>query len=148
MPEIAGFYLVGVLITATIGLVFGSRQRSRYHSKQYIILQKNLQKIELRWNDLNAAVEKIKIPEDINPENSAHQFREEYGNARKSALILLSSASVLSWLGLLFLIVIWGSLRVLAKSRSEISIFASPLTASELARNEVESIYKNLNQES
>lgn len=143
MPELAAFYLAGLTVSLIVGVLFGLKQRSRYHSIQYEQLQKNLRRINLRWNDLNLSVEELKSSE-LDLEKTSEQLqKEEYQKARISTILFVGFAAVLSWLGLIFLILIWVSLRVLGKSRTERNLFSSPLATSELDQKAVEDIYSN-----
>ena len=142
MPEVAGFYAAGLLLSLILGVWFGIKQCSRYYSKSYLLLQKNLQRINLRWNDLNLSVE------SLHPlaTSGEQQGAEEYHKAKISMIFFIAAMTILSWLGLVFLTVIWISLRVLAKPKLETELFASALAKQELADEDVKKIYSNLTQ--
>ena len=124
------------------GILFGLKQRANFHSKSYSILQKNLQKINLRWNELNLSLDKLDT--SIAAKAADELQAEEYDKARISSVLFLSWACVLSWLGLFFLIMIWISLHFLGKSRLRTKLFASQLSHGELDASAVINIYKEL----
>ena len=142
MPELAGFYSAGFLISMVFGVWFGIKQRGRYYSKSYLLLQKNLQRINLRWNDLNLSVEALKREEAPN----GGQLAEEYHQAKISMILFIMTTTILSWLGLIFLTVVWISLWLFAKPRIETELFASPLATQELADEDIKIYYSSLRQ--
>ena len=127
MPELAAFYFFGFFASLVIGVFFGILQRKKYHSHGYLMLQKNLKLIDLRWNDLNLSVEKIK---------GDQQQASEYEKARFTSFSIIFIGMLLSWLGLIFLIVIWASLKLIGNSRLEKKIYSSPLTKHALSQDE------------
>lgn len=128
MPELAAIYFLGFLASLVLGSIFGINQRAKYHSKSYLLLQKNLKLLNLRWNDLNLSVETFK---------DEHQQAKEYQKARLTSFSIILVGMLLSWLGLLFLVVIWTSLKLIGNSQLEKNIYASSLTESELTPDEV-----------
>ncbi len=128
MPELAAFYFVGFFASLTLGVVFGIFQRAKYHSKPYLLLQRNLKLVNLRWNDLNLSVEIL---------TNDHQQIKEYQKARLTSFSIIFVGVLLSWVGLFFLIVIWISLKLIGNSRLEKNIYASTLTSQELTPIEV-----------
>lgn len=140
MPELAAMYLAGSILSMIVGILFGLKQRAKYHRPHMIILQKNLNKIGFRWNELNMAVEsRVDLPADIDD--------REYQKARFTSILFTIIAMIFSWLGSLFLVVIWISLNLLNRSRLEKALLASPLSSSELATDEVKNIFQELQKQ-
>ncbi len=135
MPELAAFYFLGFVASLVIGVFFGIHQRKKYYSSGYLQLQKNLKLIAFRWNDLNLSVEKLQ---------GDYQQVSEYKKARFTSFSIILVGMLLSWLGLLFLIVIWTSLKLIGNSRLEKKLYASPLAKRELSQDEVQNHLANL----
>ena len=55
MAELAAFFLLGAVVAGLTGGLFTFWQLKHYRSKNYQTLRANLEKIGLRWNDLNSA---------------------------------------------------------------------------------------------
>lgn len=141
MPELAAAFAIGSLVSLLLGLAFTITQLSKYKSNNYKTLQANLDKIDLRWNDLEASVSpKIMIDgaeaEAVKKANRK-QLVEEYKKARTTYAIFTIGAMALSWLGAMFLIVMWVSVKKLIKSRLERALFQSELTEKDLPREQV-----------
>lgn len=142
MPELAAAFAVGSLVSLLLGFAFTITQLSKYKSNDYRTLQANLAKIDLRWNDLEASVS----PRELTSEGleaeairkaGRKQLVEEYKKARTTYTIFTVGAMAFSWLGALFLIIMWVSVKKLIKSRLERALFQSELTEKDLPKEQV-----------
>ena len=134
MPELAAFFLLGALVTGLTGGLFTFWQLKHYRSEKYQTLQANLEKIGLRWNDLNSA------PEDF----SEGRFEKEKSRALLTYVIFSVIGVVLSWLGVILLLMMWVSLKKLVKSRLEERVYGGELVLSELPASDVTRIWSEL----
>lgn len=141
MPELVAMYSVGLVVSMIVGIIFGLKQRSKYHDPAIKHLQKNLRKIGFRWNELNLAVEKMPASFDEDPDLT------EYKKARFTSILFTTAAVLFSWLGCFFLILMWFSLKLLNKSRVEKALLASPLSEKELAAQEVKEVFERVQAE-
>ncbi|MGZ3692155.1 MAG: hypothetical protein ACXVAX_11675 [Pseudobdellovibrio sp.] len=132
MPELAAAYSIGFLITLITSLIFTALQLKRYSSKAYLQLQKNLELIDLQWNDLNGSLQEPK----------EKQIESEIKKARHTYFIIAFIASILSWFGLFFLILMWVSVKKLIKNRLEVYLFTSSLAQSDLTVEQVQAHYE------
>ena len=120
MPELAAMYSVGVLLSLGLTAVFVFLQARRANSKAAITVRSNLRKAGLYWSENQDKI----LP--WNEEAEAHDRK----GSRTTILVTGVLLSLLSWAGLVFLLVVMLSYRFLARSRLEKRIFGS-----ELARN-------------
>ena len=134
MPELAIIYSVGCLFSLIVGCVFSLQQRAQYKSEKFLKLQRNLKQINLRYNDLESAIE----------DNIEGASVKEYSRARNTYMLFTSAATILSWLGLFFLILLWFSIKKLISNKTEIKLFASKLALLDLTEAEVQGEYKKL----
>lgn len=141
MPELAVMYSVGALVSMIVGIIFGLKQRAKYHDPANLCLQKNLRKIGYRWNELNLSVDKMPDSFDEDPDVI------EYNKARFTSILFTTAAVAFSWLGLFFMILMWFSLKLLKKSRAEKALLASPLSLKELAAQDVINIFARIQAE-
>lgn len=122
MPELAFIFLLGSVLALVAGVLFTLTQLSRYSSTPYRFLQQNLAKIQLYWNDLEGAV---------GPHGEQPSGRE-YRRARATYITFTVIAVLLSWLGFVFLLLMWLSIRKLVKPRLETELFRSELAQRDL----------------
>lgn len=135
MPELAMMFLMGAVLSLITGALFTFQQMRFYKSFQFLTLQKNLQHIGLRWNDINSE------PEDF----SEGRQQKEIARARFSCLLFTFFAVFLSWFGFFLLLMLWVSLKVLVKSRLEKRIYQSELVLKEFDSIRVNEIWQSLN---
>lgn len=122
MPELAFIFVLGSVLALVAGVLFTLTQLSRYGSIPVRFLQQNLEKIQLRWNDLEGAVAPY--------ENGVAD--REYRRARATYLTFTVIAVFMSWLGFIFLLLMWLSIRKLVKPRLETELFRSELAQRDL----------------
>jgi hypothetical protein len=118
MPELAAIYVVGVLtgfLLTAVNIALGNRRRKGSASRT---LQKNLRKIDLYWSD-----NEDKIVAWTETRENEDATKGNVGFAIAGAVI-----SALSWPGVFFLGLLVLSEHVLARSRREKALFASPLS--------------------
>jgi hypothetical protein len=137
MPELALMYGVGVLVSLGIGIIFGIKQRSKYHQQEYLCLQNNLRKLNLRWSELNLSIERI-------PDGKLDMDLIEYNKARTTSFFLTSGAAALSWIGAGFLMIIWLSLKFLINSRDEKKLKNSEIAKVDLNNSEIQNLLNQL----
>ncbi len=114
IPEFLAFF-VGMLVTFLSWMLYFALSKKSSH---LLILQNNLQKIGYAWSTNNGEA----IPfEKFNPEKEKIKTLYSYG-------ILVAIMSVLSWLGLIFSVVLMLSIRLLP-TRYEKRVFASELAS-------------------
>ena len=127
MPELAFVFIIGVLLSLVTGSCFTYLYLSKYKSPHYIVLQKNLIKINLRWNDLEGCTE-----------NFIEEANElEYVKARSTYMIFSLVCVILSWLGFVLLLIMWVSIEKLIKNKIEKEIFASEMVLKDLNSEQV-----------
>lgn len=122
MPELVALFSVGALLSLITGSLFAFLQMARYRSAAYQFVQGNLAKIGLRWNELEGGPGPY--DDGLN--------RRELRRARTTYTVFTLIAVLLSWLGFVFLLLMWVSLRKLVKSRLESELFASELARGDL----------------
>jgi hypothetical protein len=142
VPELAAGFLVGAVFALATGLIFTLTQLSKYRSSQYLLIQKNLELIGLRWNDLEGCVGPIK--EEF---TSEQQTFYEVNKARTTYYLFTTAAVLLSWLGFVFLLLMWVSIKKLVRNRNEENLFASPLAFQALDAGRVKEIWQALPQQ-
>ncbi|MES2964760.1 MAG: hypothetical protein V4760_12780 [Bdellovibrionota bacterium] len=137
MPELAAFYALGVLVGFVLtAFNIGLKKRHRT-SSSFRNVEANLRKIDLYWSD-----NEDRIVEWTETRAKDDASKGNLGFAIAGALI-----SALSWLGVVFLIVLVVSEHYLARSRRERALFASPLGESEnLSSDEVRRLVGDLNR--
>lgn len=118
MPELAAFYGVGFVVCLALTMVYVFLRNWRRHSRAASTLQENLQKAGYFWSDHRDSL--VPYQKDAN-EAEAKKSQVAIGY---TGLIL----SLLSWAGVVFLLIIMLSERFFARSRREQRIFASDLT--------------------
>ena len=134
MPEIAFAYSIGFFVSVILALIFGVRQRKKYHAPDYLCLQANLYKINKRWNESEGRVEDF----------TEGKQEREYHKARVTVMIVCTFTVALSWFGIFALAVIWLSMEVLAKSNFERKIKNSELMKKDLSAIEVTQILSEI----
>ena len=117
MPELAAVYTVGFVacLALTMLYVFLRERRRQSHGAQQV--QLNLAKAGLYWSDSADAIIALAPTSAIDERNRSKKAIGTTG------LIL----SLLSWLGVFFLLIIMLSERFLARSRRELKLFNSEL---------------------
>ncbi len=122
MPELFFIFVLGSLVSLMTGGLLIFLQLSKYKSKNYLLLQKNLKKINLRWNDLEGDTETFS---DVSEENEIQKARTTY-------ILFCLVGVILSWLGFFILLIIWISIKKLIVNRLERQLFNSELISHEL----------------
>lgn len=118
MPELAAVYGVGFVTCLTLTLVYVFLRDRRRHSRAATLLQANLQKAGYFWSDNRDSL----VPYEKNA-NEAEAKKSQMAIGY-TGLIL----SLLSWAGVVFLLIIMLSERFFARSRRERRLFTSDLT--------------------
>lgn len=139
LPELAAAYAIGICVNLLLALVFFTQQMRLYRNSAYLKIQKNLQKLGWRWNQIEARIEKNEGPEGL-------QLRQtnEIKKACQTYSLVSIGAVLLSWAGMFLLVLIWISVEKLAKSREEKCLFASRLAEVDLDVTEIEDICRRL----
>ena len=132
MPELAAAFSTGLVVSLITSLLFAFLQLKRYRSKPYLQLQKNLALINLQWNDLNGNLQ------DYNEK----QVEAEIRKARHTYFFIGCMATILSWFGLFFLILMWVSVKKLIKNRLEVYLFSGDLAQTDLTTEQVQAQYE------
>ena len=128
MPELAFVFSIGCLGALVASIFFYISELRFYKRLDFLTLQQNLKCIDLRWNQLSGQIESY-------TENS---FRDEMSKARRTYLIFGFASVVLSWVGLLFLVTIWLSLKLMIKNRLFNALIFSTLAETALTKAEVQ----------
>jgi hypothetical protein len=118
MPELAAIYALGILFSAAITgiqLLWWRRHRSSIGMAR---LNENLAKVGFFWSDHADALQALK---------PGHEEAERVALSR-SVLISGFVLGFLSWIGVLFSIVLIVSMRFFVRSKLERSLMTSPLT--------------------
>lgn len=134
MPELAFMFSVGSFLSLLTAIVFAYTQLSKYKSKAYLQLQQNLARLKLRYNDIESSVQKISSEhlELIEAEVKSAQ-KKEISRAKTTYTLFGFAAVILSWLGFVFLLLMWFSVAKLVKSRLETALFESELVLNDLS---------------
>lgn len=134
MPELAAGFAIGAALSLIASFLFAYFQLSKYRSLRYLNIQKNLAVIGFRWNDLEGRLE---------PDQPGANKRE-VSKARNTYIMFGAAATVLSWLGLFFLLLMWVSITKLVKNRLEIHIFDSVLAKAQQTENDIQAFMQQL----
>lgn len=102
-------------------------QLAKYSSSSFLMVQKNLQKVDLRWNDLEGSTEPV----------AADSTEKEIQKARTTYIVFCLFGTMLSWAGFLILLIIWVSIKKLIVNKLEKQLFTSELALLELDRSQV-----------
>lgn len=134
MPELAFMFSVGSLASLLTALAFAYTQLAKYKSKSYLQLQQNLAQLKLRYSDIESSVQKInsEVLADIENEVKLAQ-KKEISRAKTTYSLFGFAAVILSWLGFLFLVLMWFSVAKLVRNRLEEALFDSQLAQSALS---------------
>ncbi|MEK7356305.1 MAG: hypothetical protein AAB250_07635 [Bdellovibrionota bacterium] len=137
MPELAAIYVLGVVVGyALTALNIGFRKRHR-KSLAFRNVETNLRKADLYWS----------YDEDKIVEWSETRAKDDDAKGNRSFAIAGALISALSWVGVVFILILVASEHLLARSRRERALFASPLGLREnLSRGEVEGLVGELNR--
>ncbi len=118
MPELAAVYSLGFVLCLALTVVYVFLRDWRRHTPAVERLQTNLRKAGFYWNDSRDAVMRWEN-EASEAENKKSQVAIGY-----TGLIL----ALLSWVGIVFLLIIMLSERFFARTRRERRLFSSSLT--------------------
>lgn len=129
MPELAALYSVGVLCSLVATIFFAITEMNFYRRQDYLLLQRNLNQIGQRWSQLSGRIEKI-------AESTTDE--EEKQKVQTTFLLFGFAAVILSWLGFVFLVLIWISMKKFLNNRLEEALFESQLALKPLDLNQVE----------
>lgn len=127
MPELFAIFLMGSVASLVTGLLLLFMQLAKYRSGRLLMIQKNLQKIDLRWNDIEGGTEPL----------VAGSTEREIERARTTYILFCLFSMMLSWVGFFILLIIWISLKRLIVNKVEKQLFASELALLELERADV-----------
>lgn len=127
MPELFAIFLLGSVASLVTGLIMLFLQLAKYRSGRLLMVQKNLQKIDLRWNDIEGDTEAF----------AAGSAEKEIERARTTYILFCLFGMMLSWAGFFILLIIWVSLKKLIVNKVERQLFASELAQLELERADV-----------
>ena len=127
MPELFAIFLLGSILSLITGLIMLFLQLAKYRSDRFLMVQKNLQKIDLRWNDLEGGTEPV----------AARSTENEIARARTTYILCCLFAMMFSWAGFFVLLLIWVSIKKLIVNKLEKQLFTSELALLELDRAQV-----------
>jgi hypothetical protein len=135
VPELAAAYTVGFVACLALTMLYVFLRERRRHSHGAKCVQSNLAKLGLYWSDSADAI----VP--LTPTSADDESMRSKKTIGYTGLIL----SLLSWLGVFFLLVIMLSERFLARSRRERHLFTSELVCNpSLDANEVRRTIEDL----
>ncbi len=136
MPELAALIAIGATMSVLTGIVIYICELRKYKSFEFVNLEKNLQQIDKRWNDLNKTFEvyakdgkKIEVNKQIN-----------------TILTITFVAMLLSWLGFFFYLLIYLSIKKLGRNRLSDKVFDSVLVQKNLPADQVQTIVDQICQ--
>ena len=129
MPELAAIYSVGVLCSFIATVFFAVTEMNFYRRKDYQVLQSNLNQVGQRWSQLSGRIELI---------SESTTDEEEKQKVQTTFILFGFAAVILSWLGFIFLILIWVSIKKFLNKRLEEALFKSELATQPLNLTEVE----------
>lgn len=131
-PELAAMYVVGWVPSGTVTGLQILWHRKKVKSAPYRQLQRNLQKVDLLWRESTAQIEPFRKGKEL----------QDLQNYEKNLLLMGVFFLLLSWLGLIFNLIVLFSVHFIAISRHERKIFASELTSQDLAAPEVQDLLR------
>lgn len=138
MPELAAFYSVGVLCSFIATLFFAITEMNFYRRQDYLVLQSNLNQVGQRWSQLSGRVELLS--ESITDE-------EERQKVQTTFLLFGFVAVILSWVGFIFLVLIWVSVKKFLNNRLEEALFSSELASQKLELAQIELEWSKIQSE-
>lgn len=129
MPELAAIYAVGVLLGFIVTAANIALRKRRRQSSTFQRVESNLRKVDLYWSE----------NEDRIVDWSETRAKDDAAKGNGGFMVAGALISGLSWPGVFFLLILVLSEHVLAKSRREKALFASPLAwHDDLEKDEVE----------
>lgn len=117
MPELAAVYALGFVACLALTILYVFLRERRRHSRGAQMIQANLAKLNLYWSDSADAI----VP--LTADSAIDETRRSQRTIGYLGLLL----SLLSWIGVFFLLIIMVSERYLARSRRERHLFGSKL---------------------
>lgn len=120
MPELAAAYTVGFICCLMLTMLYVFLRDRRRRSRAAQTVQANLKTLNYFWSDSADAIVRLEL------DSAAKEERKSRKTIGTTGLIL----SLLSWLGVFFLLMIMLSERYLARSRRERKLFSSSLSKS------------------
>jgi SMC interacting uncharacterized protein involved in chromosome segregation len=98
MPELAFIFILGSICSLITSLSFAYSQLSKYKTKKYLQLQKNLAQLKLRYSGIESSVQKInsEVLTEIENEVKLAQ-RKEIDRAKTTYCLFGFAAIILSW---------------------------------------------------
>jgi len=134
VPELAAIYFMGLVVCLALSLLYVFLKERRRSSEEIKMIQSNLHKAGYYWSE-NA--------ESVKPWNE-DAVLEENRRSDRSTVMTGALLSLLSWAGVLFLLIIMVSDRYLAQSRKEKRMLASDLAQRNLNSQDVSNKLKEL----
>lgn len=133
MPELAIGYSIGFIATLLFTLLFAFGSIQKATRPKATQLQKNLEKVNLFWSESRGAL--------VAREPDSHNV--EKNSLVKSVVITGALFTFLSWIGLIFLGVLYFSLITVGRSRLERNIFNSELVEKDLNPEQVQMLVQS-----
>lgn len=144
MPELAALFLMGSTASFLTALFFAYSQLSKYKSKSFLQLQKNLGLVQLRYSDIESSVQSLNGDVENVEAEIKNALQIDKQKAKSTYILFGFFAVFLSWLGLVFLVLMWVSLAKLVKNRLEEALMSSELSQKDLPREQVETIWSEI----
>ncbi|MFZ4402917.1 MAG: hypothetical protein ACOYOK_02335 [Pseudobdellovibrionaceae bacterium] len=133
-PELALAYTVGLIPSGGFSLFHFLYHKRKSKSAAMIQLQNNLKKCNYFWSENTGTIEIY---------STELQLKDQQ-QQRSTYILICSTATLLSWLGLFFHLIVFFSLNYIAISRNEKKIFSSALVDQDLSIENVEDLLKEL----
>jgi hypothetical protein len=129
-PEMAVGYVIGVIPSLTATAVHFWLHKKKLKSPAFQQLQTNLASIHKFWSESQSRIVTL---EDSSSEKDQHAFK-------KSLAIMGTLFAFLSWMGLIFNIIVLWSVHSLAVTRLEQKVFSSDLSKKSLSPSETQAL--------
>lgn len=133
-PEIGITYIAGIIPSIGVSIFHYRSQLSKINSPPYKMIQNNLMKINKFWADYSGEIQDLTVS---NPEN-------DFNNFKKGLLLSSYIFVLLSWIGFFFHLIVFYSLRNLARPIIERHLLNSDLSKKNLSKEEVLTIAAEL----
>ena len=133
MPELAVFVLIGLLVCAISTVIVYMVEMRRFSLFEASHLQKNLSKIDKRWNSLKQMIES----------NTEANLQAQQSSMTFTIFVFGIGMSLLSWFGLFMFLVTYLSIRLMGGSRLEIQLLKE-LNHRDMDRSDVQSAIETI----
>lgn len=135
MPELAFIGTLGGLTSLIFGAIVFYMELSKFKDSRYLQLQKNLNTVQLRWNDLAGDLESI----------LDGSFEKEKNKLITTLSMMTGFAFLLSWIGLFFFIIIYISFKKIARGKKYHKLILNKVDQISMNETQMKDILEKMN---